>query len=427
MAVDNQNLQMQLGVGGQFGANQYADKWLGESGYDGVEYAPQQNRRTIFPISSEGINPEPSFAPQQRAFGGLNLASRQQQSSGPVDDQGRPQGRLSQSIFYGADNAPAWQRYQQSVDPSLQFLFDSKVANKAAGAGNVDALSGELTRLWQNGLKFGNKSGHSEEQIARMAPDLARYDVQSLSEIKPYSMPDPTGRNETVDVFYNTRTGQVIPTKFGSSMKGEGGSGYRLVNVNGQAVPVPVWKDTSDKQDILNVISTLGFVLGPALAPAMAASTAGAAQSLAASTGMSQAAAQAAVNAGLQGTVQGGLTSLAGGDFSKGFLSGAAGSGVGSLAKWANVGGQLASNPTVANAINSAVTGGAKAGVNAAINGGDPGSAITGGALSSGLASGLGSVGTSMGLSPGISSQLGGMGSQWLLGGLNSTRKKPHG
>jgi hypothetical protein len=151
------------------------------------------------------------------------------------------------------------EQYIGTLPQELQGILRMPIANKGTGGGNAATLEQEFLGL---GGK-GNTSGSAAQHARRMAGDLARYGVNSLSELKAVSVPMPGAKGgQTVSVFYNTRTGNIVPTSFGSSMKGEGGSNYKLRNVNGQVVPESIWRDTSDKGAIMGGLAVLGAGLG---------------------------------------------------------------------------------------------------------------------------------------------------------------------
>jgi hypothetical protein len=280
--------------------------------------------------------------------------------------------------FFGKKYKNA-QAYLTGLDPSLRFLADTETANKdygkKSGSGDAGRLEQELQNIVSHGVSFKNKSGSSEEHVKRMAADLARYGVDSLSELKAYTLPAPKGGGGTKDVFYNTRTGVIIPSTFGSSMKGEGGSYYRLQNVNGRAVAVPSWADTSEAADLAPALAVITLGAGAAFAAAGYAAMAG--QAIAGATGVSAATGTALANAGFAGTLSGVTSAASGGSFGKGFLTGALGSGIGSAVSAYNPGAMITSNAAIGNTINKAISGGLSGGLGAAINSGDAG----GGAL----------------------------------------------
>lgn len=277
---------------------------------------------------------------------------------------------------WGLRNGPKsqeeWDKYTAGWDPNLQFLAKAPVATKKTGGGNVDNLINELTALVPKGYKIDTKSGNTAKQIQRLAPDLARFGVQSLSDLKAYQVPAPNGKG-TKSVFYNQRTGTVLPENFGSSMKGKGGSNYSLVAVGDRVLPVASWRDTSEAADLAPALMVLTAGAGLALAPAAAAIG----SSIANATGMSAAAGQALATAGASGLLQGTTSALAGGDFGKGFLTGAVGSGIGSAVGAYNPGGMITSNAAIGSTINKALASGLSGAAGAAINKGD----VAGGAV----------------------------------------------
>ena len=267
--------------------------------------------------------------------------------------------------------------YIGSLSAEQRRISELPVANKGVGGGNVGALSAEMDQYAKAGINFGTASGNSAKQIARMAPDLARYGVASLNDLEAVQMPSPTGKG-TVDVFHDRRTGRIIPTEFGSSMKGEGGSTYRLRNFNGRVVPVAVWKDTSEAKSFAPLAMAASLGAGLLLGPAAAAIGNSLSSGLGLAAGSTAASvASAAGSAVASGVVQGGISALSGGDFGKGFLTGAVGSGIGSAVGGINPGSYATSNATLGNAINKALSGGLGGAAGAAISGRD----AAGGAL----------------------------------------------
>ena len=302
--------------------------------------------------------------------------------------------------------------YKQSLPEELRYLADLKIADKSHGGGDVSALSGQVGDWVNRGLNLGNKAGSTEEQIARLAPDLARYGVNSLDDIQAIQVPSLSGQgNQTV--FLNKNTNEIIPTRFGSDMGGKGGSEYYLANVGGHAVPVSKWRDTSDRQEILGALSVLSMAAGPLLAPYAAS----AATSLSAATGMSQAAANALVQAGMQGLKGGVMAGVGGGNILQGLASGALNSGLGSTIGLTNPGSMVSDNSVISNAINSGLKGAGSGGLNSLIYGGDFGSGLTSGFTNSGLKSLISGGLNEAGVPGAISNQLARYGTKRLMGG----------
>ena len=243
----------------------------------------------------------------------------------------------------------------------LEFLRNAGVANKKLGGGDVGNLTRELTEMSNRGMQWGNTAMKNPGQISRMAPDLARWGVKSLADLQAIDIP---GKGT---LYYNKGNNTVLPADFGSSMHGKGGTYFSLKNVNGRALPVTEWTDTSDRQAIMGGLSVLGAAaglggLGAALGGAMGTSTA-----------LGNAAVGAGMGA-LQGGVSGGL---------EGALKGAIGGGLGGVVSHFNPAGMAGvTNPALQAGMNSAISGGLR-------------SAIGGGNIMQGVVSG--GVGGAMG------------------------------
>ncbi len=283
-----------------------------------------------------------------------------------------------------------------TLSPELQKIWNAPVANKdygkKVGRGDAGALTAELTRLMEAGYSLKTASGSTANQIKRMAPDLARYGINSLNEIAATKVTNPyTGKQS--DIFYSTVTGAIIPTSFGSSMKGEGGSDYKLINVNGRGVPMAQWRDTSEAADFAPLVMMAGLAAAPLLAP-LSGAIGGALGG-----GAFGSIAGGAITGGL---TQGTLAALSGGDFGKGFLTGAVGGAIGggisslspgtsianSFAPLGNTAAEATLNAAISSGIDKALAGGLGALVGSAINGGNLGSAGLSGAVA-GAVSGL--------------------------------------
>lgn len=319
-------------------------------------------------------------------------------------------------------NAQGIQQYYQGLSPEQQWLTSTRTAHEKTGGGNIDALMNEMNAMLGQGINFGTQSGSAAQQIRRMAPDLARYGVTSFNDLKPYTIPSPTGKG-TIDVFYNTRTNTLVPVDFGSSMKGEGGSNYTLKNINGRVVPVATWRDTSEAKEYAPLAMAAGLAMGPALG-GLASSLGG---SLASATGLSSGLATGIAQAGLSGLGQGALSAAMGGNFGQGFLGGALGSGItsgiGSLGIGDKVAGFIdpsdaALKSAISGGVNSALAKGLSGAAISGLMGGDPMRAGLAGALSGALSGGVGNYLQGMGADPALAgfagSQLGKLGSSFL-------------
>ncbi len=296
--------------------------------------------------------------------------------------------------------------YISSLDPQMQQILNQQVAGKGYGKklgydnrANTQALINELNALSGQGYNIKNASGNTAKQIQRLAPDLARYGVKSLNDLSSVKMMNPyTGKEESI--FYNKATGTLLPTTFGSSMKGEGGSYFNLHDYNGRVIPLSKWKDTSEAADFAPLAMMAGLAAPFALGP-LGASLGG---SLAGATGMSTGLATGIANAGLSGLTQGALSSAMGGNFGQGFLGGALGSGItsgigslgignniaNSLAPLGNTAGEASLNAALSGGIDSALAKGLTGGLSAGLFGGDVGKGVLSGALSGALSGGIG-------------------------------------
>jgi hypothetical protein len=262
----------------------------------------------------------------------------------------------------GTDRRNDWLNSQDAS------LLGMSRAQKDQGGGDAAALMQEMAKL---GIS-GNTAGSAQELINRMAPDLARYGVQSLSDLRPQTITGPSGK--PTQVFINQRTGQLVPVDFGSSMKGEGGSYYNLATgPNGQVTVQPHWENTSDRDAIAGGLSILGFAAGLSPLGSM----------LGSATGLGTTAGNALVSAGssaLQGGVSGGW---------KGALTGALASGAGSAIGALNPAQYVTDNATLQSALNKGLSGA----TGASLKGGDPLSGALSGALSGGLGQQYGALG----------------------------------
>lgn len=412
MAIDNQSLGMQLGLpvyglagGGPLAFDTKSDFWKQQiSPWD--DYYSKVGAQSVLPEGLAGavgrkVSANPPVAPGDVNSPAAQFAKASFDYNKTLNEEGTlggsVMGRMGVNGSLGPANALNDQflkLYANTLSPELQKVFNSPVASMEWGKksglsksdliGYTNNLINELSALSNNGYNIKTKSGDTMEQIKRLAPDLARYGVSSLNDLVAYKVKSPyTGKN--VDIFYNTKTGTVIPTKFGSSMKGEGGSNYQLYNYNGKAIPLANWKDTSEAADYAPLVMMASVVGGLFLGP-VAASIGQGIVGAGASTGAT-ALATGAAHAALSGTLSGTLAAASGGDFGKGFLTGAVGSGIGSAVGYLNPGSYLGGgNVTIGNAINKAISGGLSSAAGAAISGGDAGMGALRGFVSGGVA-----------------------------------------
>lgn len=409
MAQNNQTFLQQ--IGGPIGEILYGGKTLGfqteTPTYEA--WAPQYTKDVFTPEVKETEEGSLSQIRQTREA----IKAAKEGTIATWEDTTTPEGKYENPL----------EAYKASLDPSLQFLASAEVANKGYGArgggGDAGTIASELTKYADAGVNFSNKSGDSAEQIQRMSADLARYGVNSLSEIKAYQLPAPSGKG-TVDVFYNTRTGVIIPTEFGSSMKGEGGSKYSLRNINGYVVPAPSWMDTSEAADFAPLVMAVG--IGASLFLGPAASAIGEAIVGTGASATTTAFATSAAQAGLSGLVSGTTSALSGGDFGEGFVTGAVGSAIGSVVGFADPGSLVTADATIGKAINKALGGSLSGAAGAALSSGDVGDSALKGFVS-GAVSGLTSplLGSASGVAGSLASGLLSTGEETSSGGATSS------
>lgn len=356
-------------------------------------------------------------------------------------DPGLEGGGMSQMDYAiaskGYDAALGYQYFKDTLPEELKFLADAQIAGKKYGSqikqGNAANLIAEMNSLVPYGYNVGTKAGKNDKMFSLIAPDLARYGVNSLNDLTSYSVTNPyTGKKQ--DIFYNKATKTILPTEFGSSMKGEGGTWFQLANVGGKIIPITKWSDTSNAADYQGLAMIAGMLAGPALG-GLASSLGG---SLAASTGMSTGLATGLTQAGLSGLTQGALSAAMGGDFGQGFLGGAIGSGIGSgvsslgigntvannLAPLGNTASDAAWNTAISKAIDGALAKGLSGAAVAGLSGGDPTKAGLAGLVSggvSGFTSGLGANS----LGQGVSGLLGNQAGKYAASLLNTATPTP--
>ena len=262
-----------------------------------------------------------------------------------------------------------------------QSLLGKGIMTPQASLATTEGQQNLIKEIGASGVKLANKARGQEDQVRKAGELLSLYGVNSLSEIHAAQVPSANGGTKTV--FYTDKG--FIPEKYGNSNRGEGRTEFRLMQgPNGKVYATTQWADTSQLKDYAPLIMAAslagGLLIGPAAASigsAIVGSTASAATT---------ALATGAVQAGLQGTLQGGLAALSGGDFGKGFLTGAVGSGIGSLTSYVNPGGYITSNASIGSGINRAISGGLGAAAGAAIGGGDVSGSALRGAISGGTA-----------------------------------------
>lgn len=451
MALNNQTLGMQLGQRTSWGQGvndfdtksdlwkQQIDPWVN---YYQQSSTPTEAVGLFNRIANNAVPTMPGDANSLAAQFGKAYAA----SQAPEVDESRTLisalgGKLPAQTLN--DQYLKW--YNSTLPPELQGVLNSPVASKTWGkdqglshadlVGYTDKLKNELSGLVGSGYNVKTASGSTQEQIGRLAPDLARYGVSSLSDLAASRVRSPyTGKD--IDVFYNTRTGTIVPTNFGSSMKGEGGSNYKLYNYNGKVLPIANWKDTSEAAD-LAPLAMMVAMFAPAALGALGA-TGAAASGLASSTGISTGLATGLTNAGVSGLTQGALTAAMGGNFGQGFLGGALGSGIASgvgslgigsnvansLTPMGNTANQAALNAALSQGVDSALAKGLTGGLTAGIMGGNAGRGTLAGLLSGGV-SGAASGYLSNNLGSGLAGGVGSLASKYLTSSLLDPSSNP--
>lgn len=256
----------------------------------------------------------------------------------------------------------------------LAYLQNAGIAQKTTGGGDEANLTRELNMLADRGMQWGNTAMQNPGQISRMAPDLARYGVKSLTDLQPVNVPGYG------TLYYNKANNSIIPADFGSSMRGEGGTYFSLKDANGQVMPATKWTNTSDREAIAGALSVLGAAAGLG---GLGAFLGGAGM-----TGLGTTAGNAMVGAGtgaLQGGVSGGW---------QGALKGALSGGLGGAVSAVNPAGMAGvTNPTLQAALNQGLSGALKSG----ISGTDPTRGALSGALSGAGGAEFGSLGSMAG------------------------------
>ena len=267
-----------------------------------------------------------------------------------------------------------------------------------------------------------------EMVILDMARGLASQGITDISDLGKYK---PTEVEETVEgegapttqkvtKRINPETGKEFTPGFGATYAGEGGTGYNVeFDSEGKPKFYTSGINTSDAGKIapLLMMATLSFggvggllsgvtgtagiggLAGAALGElGMQTAGSGIAGALA-NAGLSPALANIGANALVSGGFQGGISKLAGGDFSKGFrsgaLSGGIGAGVGELGTMTGLDKGLGSFYAPAKSLaTSALTAAAR---------GKPfdiGEAVKGAAINYGLNQAIGAGGRELGINP---------------------------
>ena len=252
---------------------------------------------------------------------------------------------------------------------------DPKAKDEAA----ISALAAQLNPEAYSGMS--KHTGVAGDKLTRMmAGDLARYGIKDLSEVEAHTL--PTGEA----IFRNKATGAIIPTTYGSDTTGEGRMDFRLVvGSDGAVVPMPKWKDTSDRQSIISALSVLALpVAGYLAAGAAVGTTAGAA------AGSTTAAGAAATTAGTTSGIS--LTSLGqtfatnfgvnmlmtGGDLDQSFMGAVRSTAVAGVGQLASplIGAIDVGNVFANNVLQAGATQAVGAGATTLVRGGDLGDAV---------------------------------------------------
>lgn len=149
--------------------------------------------------------------------------------------------------------------FAQKSSPEVAELLLHPMAQKIEGRGDAANLAREITLA---GFDLSNKAMSHDEHLGRLADDLARYDVRSFGELASSKI--RVNKNTELDVFYNSRTGEIIPTNFGSDTGGHGRTIYNLRNYDGTIVPDAAWKSTSDREAIQKTLALAAIIGGAA-------------------------------------------------------------------------------------------------------------------------------------------------------------------
>jgi len=221
------------------------------------------------------------------------------------------------------------------VKRSSGDVFNTKVTDST----NIGFNSKEATKF------FGGAPTAAQMVVLDMARGLANAGVTDIGQLKKGEISEFHPTTDAGDGYYQTRSANVSPSgkeiDLGVAFEGKGGTRYNLdFGKDGKPKFYTTGFDTSDKKMALMAASMFApFALGPLIGTAGAglantanaaavlggASTAAGASGLAgalAGAGLGTTAANALASGLVQGTFQGGLSSLTGGKFGKGFTSG---------------------------------------------------------------------------------------------------------
>lgn len=147
------------------------------------------------------------------------------------------------------------------LNPDKKDIFTRDIATKNMPGGDAIKIADELRKA---GVQFGNKAeADNETQIIRFADDLARYGVKSLTDLRAEKIV-LTKKGSARDLFYDSRTGKLIPQEFGSDTRGKGRTAFALDNINGAVAPRASWEGTSNWSDIRGAAKVAAVIGGAA-------------------------------------------------------------------------------------------------------------------------------------------------------------------
>lgn len=201
----------------------------------------------------------------------------------------------------------------------------------------------------QGAFTMDNKAGGADQHYGSLALQLADRGISDVSQLT-------WGGEKGDKLYFNGKDIGAL-----NDARGSGWTDYDYVKgADGKPVFVPRWGDSSDNKKIATGLAIASMFV-PGLNVAVGSM-------LGASGGMA-----AALGGGL---INGALSSIGGGSFGKGFLTGA-------IAPSINVGGAMGVTDKLANGL---INGAVKGGLTSAVNGGKIGQGILAGAAGGGLA-----------------------------------------
>jgi len=279
------------------------------------------------------------------------------------------------------------------VKRSSGDVFNTKVTDST----NIGFNSKEATKF------FGGAPTAAQMVVLDMARGLANAGVTDIGQLKKGEISEFHPTTDAGDGYYQTRSANVSPSgkeiDLGVAFEGKGGTRYNLdFGKDGKPKFYTTGFDTSDKKMALMAASMFApFALGPLIGTAGAAGAAGAAGTAGsglagalAGAGLGTTAANALASGLVQGTFQGGLSSLAGGKFGKGFTSGFVG---GAAPVVAGPVIQTLTQAGLSPELAKITTSGGIGGLSAAAGGKNIGQGVLGSALNTGIGIGMDKAG----------------------------------